>query len=113
MSRRLLMLAIDSIDWFLVNEWVAAGQLPVLRRLLEDSRQLLCTESNRPLPGSVWTDIATGLSAGHHGYVDLTHLTPNSSGSAPIDASRSAALPFYQALSDSGIRSSSLALPLA
>jgi predicted AlkP superfamily phosphohydrolase/phosphomutase len=112
MSRRLLMLAIDSIDWFLVNEWAAAGHLPVLRQLLADSRQLLCTESNRPLPGSVWTDIATGVSAGHHGYVDLTHLTPNSYGSDRIDASRLSALPFYRQLSDAGVRCAIVDFPI-
>ena len=52
MPRRLLMLALDSIDWFLVNEWAAEGHLPVLRRLLDDSQHLLCGESNRALPGS-------------------------------------------------------------
>ena len=112
MPRRLLMLALDSIDWFLVNEWAAEGHLPVLRRLLEDSRQLLCTESNRPLPGSVWTDIATGVSAGTHGYVDLTHLTPNSYGSDRIDASRLSALPFYKVLSDAGIRCAIVDFPI-
>ena len=112
MSRRLLMLALDSIDWFLVNEWAAEGHLPVLRRLLADSQQLLCTESNRPLPGSVWTDIATGVSAGHHGYVDLTHLTPNSYGSDRIDASRLSALPFYKELSDAGIRCAIVDFPI-
>jgi len=112
MSHRLLMLALDSIDWFLVNEWAAEGQLPVLRRLLDDSRQLLCGESNRALPGSVWTDIATGVSAATHGYVDLTHLTPNSYGSDRIDASRLSALPFYKVLSDAGIRCAVVDFPI-
>jgi len=112
MSRRLLMLGLDSIDWFLLNEWAADGHLPILRQLLDDSQQLLCTESNRPLPGSVWTDIATGVSAGHHGYVDLTHLTPNSYGSDRIDASRLSALPFYRELSDAGIRCAIVDFPI-
>jgi predicted AlkP superfamily phosphohydrolase/phosphomutase len=112
MSRRLLMLALDSIDWFLVNEWAAEGHLPILRRLLAESRQLLCNESNRALPGSVWTDIATGVSAGTHGYVDLTHLTPNSYGFAHIDSSRLYAVPFYKVLSDAGIRCAIVDFPI-
>jgi predicted AlkP superfamily phosphohydrolase/phosphomutase len=112
MSRRLLMLALDSIDWFLVNEWAAEGHLPVLRRLLQDSQQLLCSESNRALPGSVWTDIATGVSAGTHGYVDLTHLTPNSYGFDHIDSSRLSAVPFYKVLSDAGIRCAIVDFPI-
>jgi predicted AlkP superfamily phosphohydrolase/phosphomutase len=112
MSRRLLMLALDSIDWFLVNEWAADGHMPVLRRLLEDSQQLLCNQSNRALPGSVWTDIATGVSAATHGYVDLTHLTPGSYGSDRIDSSRLSAEPFYKVLSDSGIRCAIVDFPV-
>lgn len=112
MSRRLLMLALDSIDWFLVNEWAAEGHLPVLRKLLEDSQQLLCGESNRAMPGSVWTDIATGVSAATHGYVDLTHLTPNSYRFEHIDSSRLSAAPFYQVLSDAGVRCAVVDFPI-
>jgi predicted AlkP superfamily phosphohydrolase/phosphomutase len=112
MSRRLLMLGLDSIDWYLVNEWAAAGHLPVLRQLLADSQLLLCGESNRALPGSVWTDIATGVSAGTHGYVDLTHLTPNSYRFERIDESRLSAAPFYKLLSDAGVRCAVVDFPI-
>jgi predicted AlkP superfamily phosphohydrolase/phosphomutase len=112
MSRRLLMLGLDSIDWYLVNEWAAAGHLPVLRKLLNDSQLLLCSESNRALPGSVWTDIATGVSAGTHGYVDLTHLTPGSYRFERIDASRLSAAPFYKLLSDADVRCAVVDFPI-
>jgi predicted AlkP superfamily phosphohydrolase/phosphomutase len=112
MSRRLLMLALDSIDWFLVNEWAAEGHLPVLRRLLADSQTLLCSDSNQALPGSVWTDIATGVSAGTHGYVDLTDLTPGTYGFDRIDSGRLSQLPFYKVLSDAGIRCAVVDFPI-
>lgn len=106
------MLGLDSIDWYLVNEWAAAGHLPVLRELLDDSQLLMCSESNRALPGSVWTDIATGVSAGTHGYVDLTHLTPNSYRVERIDASRLSAAPFYKLLSDADVRCAVVDFPI-
>lgn len=112
MSRRLLMLGLDSIDWYLVNEWAAAGHLPVLRELLDDSQLLFCAEANRALPGSVWTDIATGVSAGTHGYVDLTHLTPDSYRFEHIDERRLSAAPFYQLLSDAGVRCAVVDFPI-
>jgi predicted AlkP superfamily phosphohydrolase/phosphomutase len=112
MSRRLLMLALDSIDWFLVNEWAAEGHLPALRRVMQSSQQLLCGESNRALPGSVWTDIATGVTAATHGYVDLTDLTPNTYGFDRIDASRLSSLPFHKVLSDAGIRCAVVDFPI-
>jgi predicted AlkP superfamily phosphohydrolase/phosphomutase len=112
MSRRLLMLGLDSIDWYLVNEWAEAGHLPVLRRLLTDSQLLFCGEANRALPGSVWTDVATGVSPGTHGYVDLTHLTPNSYRVERIDALRLSSAPFYQLLSDAGVRCAVVDFPI-
>src|SRR5262252_4960197 len=69
MSRRVVMLGLDSMDRMLVQQWVAEGRLPVMGELLADSHKLMLDEANRPLPGGVWTDIATGASAAHHGYI--------------------------------------------
>jgi predicted AlkP superfamily phosphohydrolase/phosphomutase len=112
MSSRLLMLGLDSIDWMLINEWAAEGRLPVLRGLLADSHALLFGESNRPLPGSVWTDIATGVSAATHGFVHEEQLAPNSYRCEAVDSSRVTGTPFYKLLSDAGVRCAVVDFPV-
>jgi predicted AlkP superfamily phosphohydrolase/phosphomutase len=109
---RMLMLGLDSIDWPLVNLWAGEGRLPVLRGLLLESRVLLFGESNRPLPGSIWTDIATGASAAVHGFVHERQVPPHSYLVEDVDASRVAVAPFYKTLSDAGLRCAVVDFPV-
>jgi predicted AlkP superfamily phosphohydrolase/phosphomutase len=101
--RRVIMLGVDGLDWELVQDWAGQGRLPVLRSLLEQSHTLLLGESNRPLPGSVWTDIGTGVSAATHGYQHEEQLRLGSYQFEKVDARRVASPPFYKTLSDAGI----------
>ena len=63
MSRRVVMLGLDSLDRVLVKQWIAEGRLPVMAELFAESHKLMLDEANRPLPGGVWTDIASASSA--------------------------------------------------
>jgi predicted AlkP superfamily phosphohydrolase/phosphomutase len=112
MLPRLITLGVDGLDMNLVNTWVAEGRLPVLRGLLDRSHALILGESNRPLPGSIWTDIATGCSAAIHGFVHEEQLRAGSYQIERVDASRVAVAPFYETLSDAGIRSAVVDFPV-
>ena len=112
MSYRMLMLGLDSIDWLLVNRWAEEGRLPILRGLLRESRALLFGESNRSLPGSIWTDIGTGASAAVHGFVHEVQVPLNSYRSEIVDASRVAVAPLYKTLSDAGVRCAVVDFPV-
>jgi len=112
MSHRVIMLGVDGLDWLLVKDWAARGHLPTLRGLLEQSSALLLEESNRPLPGSVWTDIATGVSAAVHGFQHEEQLRLGSYQIEKVDASRVASPPFYKTLSDAGIRCAVVDFPV-
>lgn len=112
MPPRLITLGLDGLDWVLVNEWAAEGRLPVLGSLLGNSHALILGESNRPLPGSIWTDIATGCSAAVHGFLHEEQLRAGSYQVEKVDASRVAAVPFYRTLSDAGIRCAVVDFPV-
>src|SRR5689334_9614049 len=103
MTHRMIMLGMDGLDWVLVKEWSANGYLPVLQSLLDSSRVLLLGESNRPLPGSVWTDIATGVSAAVHGFQHEEQLRLGTYQIEKVDSSRVASPPFYKTLSEAGV----------
>jgi predicted AlkP superfamily phosphohydrolase/phosphomutase len=98
------MLGLDSVDRMLVQQWIAEGRLPVMAQLFAESHKLLLDEANRPLPGGVWTDIATGASAAHHGYIHQQALRLGSYEWQNVDSSRVAIEPFYATLSKSGVR---------
>ena len=112
MSGRLLMLGVDGLDWMLMNQWAAQGRMPVLHKLLAESRALLFREPNRLLPGSIWTDIATGASAAFHGFQNSEQLVPNSYRFDFVDSSHVAVAPFYKFLSDAGVRCAVVDFPV-
>ena len=112
MSPRLIVLGVDALDWNLMNLWAAEGRLPVLRDLLAGSHALLFGESNRPLPGSIWTNIATGCSAAIHGFQHEEQLREGSYQCEPVDASRVAVPPFYRTLSEAGVRCAVVDFPV-
>ncbi len=112
MSHRLITLGLDGLDWNLMNLWAAEGRLPVMRDLLSSSQALILGESNRPLPGSIWTDIAAGCSAAVHGFQHEEQLRVGSYQIERVDASRVAAAPFYKTLSDAGVRCAVIDFPV-
>lgn len=112
MTARVIMLGLDGMDWFLVKQWSQEGRLPFFHSLLADSRILFFGEPNRPLPGSIWTDIGTGVSAAVHGFVHEEQLRPGSYATEAVNASRVAAAPFYKTLSDAGLRCAVVDFPV-
>jgi predicted AlkP superfamily phosphohydrolase/phosphomutase len=106
------MLGVDGIDWVLMNEWIDAGRLPILRELFRESHTLFMGEPNRLLPGSVWTDIATGASAGIHGFVHDHQLRAGTYETHKINASVVSVPPFYRTLSEAGVRCAVVDFPV-
>ncbi len=107
------MLGMDSCDELLIREWIAEGRLPVMRDLLGESHRLFLGEANRALPGSVWPDIASGASAGHHGYLHEQQLRLGSYEWEPVDSGRVAVEPFYGVLSRAGVRCATVDVPVS
>jgi predicted AlkP superfamily phosphohydrolase/phosphomutase len=107
------MLGLDSLDRVLVQQWVAEGRLPVLGELIADSHKLMLDEANRPLPGGVWTDIATGASAAHHGYIHNSQIRLGSYEWRRVDSSHVKIEQFYKTLSKHGLRCALIDYPVS
>ena len=112
MRPRLITIGIDSLDWHLVKDWASQDRLPAFRDLLRSSRALILGESNRALPGAVWTDIATGCSAAVHGYEHEEKLRAGSYQIERVDSSQVSAAPFYRTLSEAGVRCAVIDFPV-
>lgn len=113
MGRRVVMLGLDSVDRMLVQQWIAEGRLPVMAELFAESHKLMLDDANRPLPGGVWTDIATGASAAHHGYIHQQQIRLGSYEWRTVDASHVKIEPFYATLSKNGVRCALIDWPVS
>src|SRR5437764_7989913 len=61
-ARRVLVVGIDAMTWWMVEEGVAAGRLPNLRGLIERSTVARLDDSRGFRTGLVWEQFLTGRS---------------------------------------------------
>ena len=73
MSRkRLLLVGWDSADWKIMHPMIDAGHLPGVARLVESVTSGNITTLEPQLSPMLWTSIATGKMAYHHGVPGFT-----------------------------------------
>lgn len=59
-SKRQLLVALDAMEWSLVEKWANEGKLPAFRRLIEQGVRAELTTTAAQLPDTVWACIYTG-----------------------------------------------------
>lgn len=111
---KVLLLAVDAGDKFLIKSWAADGTLPTFRSLL-DSGMVGDTMSLEGFyEGSTWPSFYTGVTPAHHGFHSLIQLNP---GSYEFDHIRPGDFikrePFWNYLSRAGRRVAILDIPLS
>jgi predicted AlkP superfamily phosphohydrolase/phosphomutase len=71
MSAKVLAIGFDALEVTLVERWVAEGKLPHFAALMAQSRAFRLGNSMETLPGAIWPEINTGVSAGKTGHFYL------------------------------------------
>ena len=92
-SERMIVLGVDGMDPELLNELLAQGELPHVRRLIDAGGFRVLGTSNPPQSPVAWSNFITGLNPGGHGLFDFlafdrANLRPYLSASAVRPASR-------------------------
>lgn len=108
---KLLAIGLDAAEQSLLQRWMDSGDLPTLAGLREGSLWGYTTNEPGLYTGSVWPSIFTGVSAGRHGcyyYRQIVNGTYKTEIFRPDDLKHP---PFWQALSDSGLRVAVIDVP--
>ncbi len=66
-QRRVLLVALDSLDTALLGKFMAAGKLPNLTAFAETVNSLGVTSNGADFHGSIWSTFAAGAGPGFHG----------------------------------------------
>jgi predicted AlkP superfamily phosphohydrolase/phosphomutase len=64
---RVIIVGIDGADWRVIDPMMAAGKLPVLRRLVEEGASGILHSMEPSASPALWTTVATGVSPDRHG----------------------------------------------
>jgi predicted AlkP superfamily phosphohydrolase/phosphomutase len=103
--RRLLLVGWDSADWKIIHPLLDAGVMPCLARLVEGGASGNLTTLEPQLSPMLWTSIATGKMAYHHGVPGFTEVDPDTGRIVPVSAATRRCRTLWEMLGERGLRS--------
>ena len=104
-KKRLLLIGWDSADWKLMHPLLDAGELPGVQHLVEGGVSGNLTTLEPQLSPMLWTSIATGKMAYHHGIHGFTEVDPVSGRIVPVSAATRRCKTIWEMLDERGLRS--------
>jgi len=104
-KKRLLLVGWDSADWKLIHPLLKDGKLPGVRWLLEGGVQGNLTTLEPQLSPMLWTSIATGKMAYHHGVHGFTEVDPVSGQIVPVSAATRRCKTVWEILAENDLTS--------
>ncbi|HXO20532.1 MAG TPA: alkaline phosphatase family protein, partial [Thermoanaerobaculia bacterium] len=100
--RPVLFVGWDGADWQLLDDYLAAGQMPNLASLIREGRSGILTTIHPPLSPLVWTTMMTGVGPLDHGILDFTRFNPQTGAREPITSAERRAPAIWTMASSAG-----------
>ena len=73
---QVLILGLDGATFDLIKPWVASGQLPTFKHLMDTGTQASLESTIPPITPPAWTSFMTGMNPGKHGVFNFTEYHP-------------------------------------
>ena len=105
MKKRLLLVGWDSADWKIMHPLIDAGHLPGIARLVETGVSGNLSTLEPQLSPMLWTSIATGKMAYHHGVPGFTEVDARNGRVVPVSAATRQCKTLWEMLGERGLRS--------
>ena len=104
-QRRLLLVGWDSADWKIIHPMIDRGELPALKSLIEGGISGNLATLEPQLSPMLWTSIASGKMAYHHGVAGFTEVDPASGRVLPVSAATRRCKMLWEMLGERGLKS--------
>jgi len=104
-GKRLLLVGWDSADWKIMHPMMDAGSLPGISRLVDEGTSGNLTTLEPQLSPMLWTSVATGKMAYHHGVSGFTEVDPRNGAVVPVSAATRRCRTIWEMLGERGLRS--------
>ena len=99
-SERFLVVAVDGLEWTVLETLFAQGQLPNLKRLVDGGYSSYLETAFDASP-VIWTTIATGVHPEVHGITDF--VVPGPDGDRPVDSTTRRVPALWNMASEHGV----------
>ncbi|HEU5182010.1 MAG TPA: tetratricopeptide repeat protein [Candidatus Polarisedimenticolia bacterium] len=99
---RLLLIGLDGADWRILDDLLAQGRLPTLKRLIDNGVRARLKTVDPVLSPVVWTSAATGFLPSEHGILDF--LVKDRTGrQVPVTSAHRKVKAIWNLLSEAGV----------
>lgn len=113
MTRKVVVVALDGATFDVLDPWIAQGQLPTLKRLIEGGTSARLLSTVPPVTACAWTAFMTGCNPGKTGiYEFFARRDPNSYKIYPIDRTLARQPSLAAIFSHHGIKVGQLHFPM-
>lgn len=103
-AHRQLLVGLDAMEWTLVTRWAREGKLPTFRRLIEQGTSGPLATTSSQLPDTVWASLYTGTNPGQFEKFFYVQYDAASMGLRHVMDDAIKRRPFWDFLSDAGVR---------
>jgi Tfp pilus assembly protein PilF/predicted AlkP superfamily phosphohydrolase/phosphomutase len=98
-----LLIGLDGADWTLIDERIAAGEMPNMNRLVQQGTRGKLLSISPMLSPVIWTSLATGVEPARHGILDFLVEDPEGGSAQPVTSVQRTAPTFWELLSRRGL----------
>ncbi len=108
---KVLVIGLDGATFDLIGPWIEAGEMPNLKRLMEQGAHGKLRTTLPPISSSSWSSFVTGVNPGKHGLVDFVYPGNNSYKVSMVDATSRRTRALWNWLNDAGLQVGLLGIP--
>ncbi len=105
-ARPVIFIGLDGADWQLLDDYMADGTMPNLKRLVATGSGGVLETDYPPLSPLVWTTMMTGVGPLDHGILDFTRFNPYTHEKEPITSDERRVPAIWNMLTSAGKQNS-------
>ena len=105
MKKKVLLIGWDAADWKIIWPLIANGEMPALKKLIENGVYGNMSTMNPPYSPMLWSTVATGKTPDKHGVLGFVELMPNLKGIRPVTVTSRKSKAIWNILHHKGYKS--------
>ena len=104
MKKKLLLLGWDAADWEVIDDLLAKGLMPALKRVLDNGIRGKIATMDPPISPMLWTSIATGVEPAQHGILGFIEATPDGTDLRALNSTSRKVKAFWNILNQNNLK---------
>ena len=104
-KNKVLLIGWDAADWKIIGPLLAKGQMPALKKVIDNGVYGNMSTMNPPYSPMLWSSVATGKTPDKHGVLGFIELMPDLQGVRPVTANSRKSRAIWNILHNKGYKS--------